>query len=151
MYEAEQKVNQPTSKFVLGNPASRGPRAPQTTKRSRKMETALANSWKHDRAKASIDRKIKDVATVNIVDYKRDMSLESIPTHKAYRMDAVHLYVDIPNFEAILSSTDIDGVTSHRRALRFLNLHQRAVHRILSKTGTRRVDFHNQRLHAVVS
>ncbi|KAB0682045.1 transcriptional regulator [Aureimonas leprariae] len=111
----------------------------------------MANNWKHDRAKAAIDRKLKDVETVEIVDYKRDMSLESIPTNKAYRMDAVHLYVDILNFEGILSSTEVDGITSHKRALRFLNLHQRAVHRILRKTNTRRVDFHNQRLHAVVA
>lgn len=111
----------------------------------------MANNWKHDRAKAFIDARIKDVATVNIVDYKRDTSLESIPTNKAYRMDAVHLYVDIQNFEEILSSTEVDGVTAHKRALRFLDLHQRAVHRILQKTDTRRVDFHGQRLHAVVT
>lgn len=111
----------------------------------------MANNWKHDRAKASIDARIKDVETVNIVDYKRETSLESIPTNKAYRMDAVHIYVDIRNFEAILSSTDVDGVTAHKRALRFLDLHHRAVHRILRKTATRRVDFHGQRLHAVVA
>ncbi|MER0240088.1 adenylate/guanylate cyclase domain-containing protein [Fulvimarina sp. MAC8] len=111
----------------------------------------MANNWKHDRAKAFIDARIKDVNTVNIIDYKRDTSLESIPTNKAYRMDAVHLYVDIQNFEEILSSTEVDGVTAHKRALRFLDLHQRAVHRILRKTDTRRVDFHGQRLHAVVA
>jgi hypothetical protein len=111
----------------------------------------MANNWKHERAKSAIDARIKDVETVTIVDYKRDTSLESIPTNKAYRMDAVHLYVDIQNFEAILSSTEVDGVTAHKRALRFLDLHQRAVHRILRKTDTRRVDFHGQRLHAVVA
>ncbi|MCQ8781633.1 adenylate/guanylate cyclase domain-containing protein [Mangrovibrevibacter kandeliae] len=111
----------------------------------------MANNWKHDRAKSAIDARIKDVETVTIVDYKRETSLESIPTNKAYRMDAVHLYVDIQNFEAILSSTEVDGVTAHKRALRFLDLHQRAVHRILQKTDTRRVDFHGQRLHAVVA
>jgi class 3 adenylate cyclase len=66
-------------------------------------------------------------------------------------MDAVHLYVDIQNFEDILSSTEVDGVTAHKRALRFLDLHQRAVHRILRQTDTLRVDFHGQRLHAVVT
>ena len=111
----------------------------------------MANNWKHERAKTAINARIADVETVTIVDYKRDTDLTSIPTNKAYRMDAVHLYVEILNFGDILATTDIDGVTAHRRALKFLNLHQRAVHRILTRTDTRRVDFHNQRLHAVVA
>lgn len=111
----------------------------------------MANNWKHERAKTAINARIADVETVTIVDYKRDTDLTSIPTNKAYRMDAVHLYVEILNFDDILATTDIDGVTAHRRALKFLNLHQRAVHRILTRTDTRRVDFHNQRLHAVVA
>ncbi|PYE92095.1 adenylate/guanylate cyclase family protein [Rhizobium sp. PP-F2F-G38] len=111
----------------------------------------MGNSWKHERAKKAIDARIADVETVNIVDYKRETDLTSIPTNKAYRMNAAHLYVEILNFAGILATTGIDGVTAHRRALKFLNLHQRAVHRILARTDTRRVDFHNQRLHAVVA
>lgn len=77
----------------------------------------MANNWKPNRAKAFIDARIKDVETVNIVDYKRDTSLESIPTNKAYRMDAVHLYVDIQNFEKILSSTEVNGVTAYQQRI----------------------------------
>ncbi|WP_062220597.1 adenylate/guanylate cyclase domain-containing protein, partial [Aureimonas sp. D3] len=111
----------------------------------------MANNWKYDRARKSIDDRISDVETVTIVDYTRETDLTSIPTNKAYRMDAAHLYVEILNFADILATTGIDGITAHRRALRFLNLHQRAVHRILSRTDTRRVDFHNQRLHSIVA
>ncbi|MDQ0420944.1 class 3 adenylate cyclase [Peteryoungia aggregata LMG 23059] len=111
----------------------------------------MANSWKHDRAKTAIDARIKDVENVTVVDYTRTTSLQSIPTNKAYRLDGVHLYIDIVNFEEMLWSTDTEGETSHKRALRFLNLHYRAVHRILADADAIRVDFHNQRLHAVIA
>lgn len=111
----------------------------------------MAKTWKHDRASAHIERKIEDVETVTVVDYRRDVSLEDIPANKAYRLDGVHLYADILNLTDMLNVTTDEGVTCHRRTLRFLNLHQRAVHRILTRCGARRVDFHNQRLHAVVA
>jgi class 3 adenylate cyclase len=91
------------------------------------------------------------VKTVEIVDYKRDMLLESIPTNKAYRVDGVHMYADILNLDAILATTAAEGERCHKRTLRFLNLHQRAVSRILTRCDARRVDFHNQRLHALVA
>lgn len=114
-------------------------------------ETHMANAWKHDRAKAAIDARINDVKTVTVVDYTRDTSLKSIPTSKAYRVDGVHIYVEIVNFDDMLWSTETEGETCHKRALRFLNLHYRAVHRILADANAIRVDFHNQRLHAVVA
>src|SRR5690606_4393839 len=51
----------------------------------------------------------------------------------------------------ILDCTDVEGATCHKRTLRFLNQHYRAVHRILQESDAIRVDFHNQRLHAVVT
>lgn len=111
----------------------------------------MPNTWKHDRAKVAIDARIKDVETVTVVDYTRDTSLTSIPTNKAYRVDGVHIYVEIVNFDDMLWSTETEGETCHKRALRFLNLHYRAVHRILTDANAIRVDFHNQRLHAVVA
>ncbi|MFL0413642.1 transcriptional regulator [Sphingomonas sp. 179-A 2A2 NHS] len=111
----------------------------------------MVKSWKHDRASDHIERKLKDIEKVTIAEYSRDMSLESIPANKAYRVDGVHLYADILNLGDMLHVTSDEGVTCHRRTLRFLNLHQRAVHRVLARCGARRVDFHNQRLHAVVT
>ncbi|TAZ15420.1 transcriptional regulator [Rhizobium leguminosarum] len=111
----------------------------------------MGNNWNYDRAKSAIDARIKDVENVEIVDYKRDMSLESIPTNKAYRMDAAHMYLDILNVADMLNSTNVEGETCHKRTLRFLNLHYRAVDRVLADAEARRVDFHNQRLHAVVA
>lgn len=111
----------------------------------------MTKSWKHDRAADHIAKKLKDVESVTILDYRRDMSLENIPSNKAYRIDGVHLYADILNLSDMLNVTADEGVTCHRRTLRFLNLHYRAVHRVLDRCDARRVDFHNQRLHSVLT
>jgi len=111
----------------------------------------MGHTWKEDRAKKRIQTRFEEVREVEIIDYKRDMSLQDIPIKRAYRMDAAHLYVDIVNVDEILACTDFEGETCHKRTLRFFNLHYRAVHRILQKTDALRVDFHNQRLHAVVA
>lgn len=111
----------------------------------------MGNNWKRDRAADHIDRKLKDVKSVTIVNYTRDASLENIPTNKAYRVDAAHLYADILNLDEMLACTEAEGVTCHRRTLRFLNQHYRAVARILSDCDIRRIDFHNQRLHGAVT
>lgn len=108
----------------------------------------MAKGWNKERAEKHIECRIDDVETVVIKEYVRDMSLESIPTNTAYRVDGVHLYADITNLDAMLGT---DTETSHKRTLRFLNLHYRAVNRVLCRVAARRVDFHNQRLHALIA
>lgn len=109
------------------------------------------HSWKHDTAEARLTKSIESVKNVVVVDYVKDTSLESIPKNKAYRLDAVHMYADILNLNDLLESTAFEGEMCHKRALRFLDLHFRAVHRILAATDARKVDFHNQRLHTFVA
>lgn len=111
----------------------------------------MGYSWKEDRAKTRIETRYDEVREVEIVDYKRGMSLENIPVKKAYLMDAAHLYIDIVNLADILACTSVEGDICHKRTLRFLNQHYRAAHRIIQKTEAIRIDFHNQRLHAVVA
>lgn len=111
----------------------------------------MSHNWNHDRATDYIDKKLDEVETVKILDYTRDMSLENIPTNKAYKVDAAHLYADILNLDDMLGTTGTEGVRCHRQTLTFLNLHYRAVNRILTRSDARRVDFHNQRLHATVT
>lgn len=111
----------------------------------------MAHVWNKDRASDHIKKKIDDVETVNIVDYSRDVSLESIPKNKAYKVNGVHLYADILNLGDMLSCTTVEGEVCHKRTLRFLNLHFRAAHRALRDCDVKRVDFHNQRLHALVT
>jgi class 3 adenylate cyclase len=111
----------------------------------------MAHTWNYGRAADHIDAKLKDVETVEIVDYKRDLSLENIPTNKAYRVKAAHLYADILNLDDMLAVTQTEGEICHKRTLRFLNQHYRAVARILTRADAKRIDFHNQRLHGIVS
>lgn len=111
----------------------------------------MAHRWKEDRAKTRIASEFEKVRDVEIRDYKRDTSLESIPSKRAYRVHGAHLYIDILNIDEMLGCTATEGETCHQRTLRFLNQHYRAVHRILDESDVVRVDFHNQRLHAVVT
>lgn len=110
----------------------------------------MGHSWKQDRTDKRLATRYKEVENVDVRDYSREMSLVDIPVAKAYRMDAAHVYIDILNVDELLSCTQVEGETCHKRTLRFLNQHYRAVHRILAETHAVRVDFHNQRLHAVV-
>ncbi|HBP5656767.1 TPA: transcriptional regulator, partial [Pseudomonas aeruginosa] len=86
----------------------------------------MSKSWNHDRAAKHIDQKIADVEEITIKDYVRDMSLESIPTSTAYRVDGVHMYADIMNLEDMLNITAVEGTECHKRTLRFLDQHYRA-------------------------
>jgi len=110
-------------------------------------------AWNRDRAAKRIESKIAQLSLndIEIKDYVRDTDLTNLPGHVAYRVDGVHLYADILNLTDMLHVTAVEGETCHRRTLRFLNLHYRAVHRILQRVDALFVDFHNQRLHSVVT
>jgi class 3 adenylate cyclase len=110
-------------------------------------------TWKKERAADRISAKIKGLPTkdIEIKEFVRDTDLTNLPGNVAYRLDGVHLYADILNVASMLHVTDIEGEMCHRRTLRFLNLHYRAVHRILQRVDAIFVDFHNQRLHSVIA
>jgi hypothetical protein len=106
-------------------------------------------TWNEDSSKSRIATRLAEVNNVTIKDYVRDTDLTSLGTSVAYRVDGVHLYVDIINIKELLETTTADGERAHKRALRFLNNHYRAVRNILQSVDAIQVDFHNQRLHAV--
>lgn len=110
-------------------------------------------TWNKDRAGKRIDAKIASLPLkdIEIKEYVRDTDLSNLPGHVAYRVNGVHLYADILNLIDMLHVTASEGEQCHRKTLRFLNLHYRAVHRILQRVDAIRVDFHNQRLHSVVT
>jgi class 3 adenylate cyclase len=110
-------------------------------------------SWNKDRASKRIDSKIEELPLkdIEIKEFVRDTDLTNLARNVAYRIDGVHVYADILNLADMLHVTDTEGETCHRRTLRFLNLHYRAVHRILTRVDSIFVDFHNQRLHSVVA
>lgn len=110
-------------------------------------------TWNKDRASKRIDARLAElpVKDVEIREYVRDTNLTGLPMNVAYRVDGVQLYADILNLSEMLNVTSYEGEVCHKRTLRFLNLHYRAVYRILQRTDAIFVDFHNQRLHSVVA
>lgn len=110
-------------------------------------------TWNKDRAIKRIDAKIAELPLkdIEIKNYVRDTDLNSLPSNVAYRVNGVHLYADILNLREMLNVTTVEGEICHRRTLRFLNLHYRAVHRIIQRVDALFIDFHNQRLHSVVT
>lgn len=108
-------------------------------------------NWKKDRAQDRIDKAVDalPIKDIEIRNYVRDTSLSNLPRTVAYRVNGVHLYADILNLDAMLNITAAEGEMCHRRTLRFLNLHYRAVYRIIQRVESIFVDFHNQRLHTV--
>lgn len=110
-----------------------------------------SRNWKKDRAQERIRGWVDQVRKVEIKEYVRDTDLTGLSNGVAYRVDGVHLYVDILNLDEMLGVTDIEGVRAHTRTLRFLDRHYRAVRDILKDVDAILVDFHNQRLHAVLA
>lgn len=108
-------------------------------------------TWSEDSAKKRIATRLNEVKTVEIKEYVRDTDLSALATGVAYRVDGVHVYVDILNIGDMLNSTAFEGERCHQRTLRFLNNHFRAVRNILLDVDAIQVDFHNQRLHMVVA
>lgn len=110
-------------------------------------------TWNKERASKRIEARMDELPAkdVEIKEYVRDTDLTELPMNVAYRVNGVHLYADILNLAAMLNVTDYEGETCHKQTLRFLNLHYRAVYRILQRTDAIFVDFHNQRLHSVVA
>lgn len=113
----------------------------------------MSNQWIRSIAQERIDSSMTELPLhkITIKEYVRDTNLHDLPRHVAYRVDGVHLYVDILNMRDLLHVTQVEGEMCHRRTLRFLNLHYRGVHRILEQIQAIQVDFHNQRLHAVIA
>jgi class 3 adenylate cyclase len=110
-------------------------------------------TWNKNSSDKRIQKKIDAMPLdeITIKPYVRDTDLFTIASKEAYRVDGVHLYADILNLKDMLNVTQAEGSDCHRRVLRFLNLHYRAVDRILTNESAILVDFHNQRLHSVVA
>ena len=120
-------------------------------KMNRDFNIMAKKVWKSETTDKRVATRLKEVETVEIKDYVRDTDLHGLARNKAYRVDGVHVYADILNLGEMLQSTEVEGETCHKRTLRFLNLHYRAVYRIIAGVDAIQVDFHNQRLHLVVA
>lgn len=86
-------------------------------------------NWNKERATKRIGAEIDGLPlkAIEIKEYVRDTDLSNLANTVAYRVDGVHLYADILNVKDTLAVTEVEGETCHKRTLRFLNLHYRAV------------------------
>ena len=106
-------------------------------------------AWDRKTAEQRIQKYLKEVDDLEYRNLRTNTDLDSIPLNRAYVGEGVHVYANIPNFKELLETTSYDGERGHRRALRFLDLYQRALDFGLREVDVVRVDFHAQRLHAV--
>src|SRR5258708_22898024 len=110
----------------------------------------MSGSWNQNRAEERIARFLDEVKDVEIAPFIRQADILDLPVNKAYVVPAGHIYIDVSNARTLFNTT-LENEQVHRRGLRFLNLHQRATDVILDLVEVLKVDFHNQRLHAVVT
>ena len=85
----------------------------------------VKRNWDESRAENVSTPRINEVQNVTIKEYVRDTDLSCLANGVVYRVDGVHLYIDILNIDEMLNVTVIEGERSHQRTLRFLNLHYR--------------------------
>lgn len=126
-------------------------------------------AWTKERAVKRIENFIKDVPEGSIAveqfsQYTQRRKLEKaagvlqeerastivIPRNRAIQTHGVHVYANLLDFNAVLEDIGVETISSHRRALEFLNAHYSACDILTEEFGLQRVDFHGPRLHAVV-
>jgi class 3 adenylate cyclase len=107
-------------------------------------------TWSIESSRARIADANEAARELEVVPFKRELSLEDIPANRAYVMDAAHLYIEMLDAASLVDTDKSESERSHKRVLRFLNIYQRVAHVIFSRTDAHRVDFQNQRLHLVV-
>lgn len=59
-------------------------------------------TWNKQTARDRIDARLAEVQTVEIRDYGRDTDLNGLANGVAYRVDGVHVYVDILNLPSLV-------------------------------------------------
>lgn len=111
----------------------------------------MAKVWNRNTALKCINDRLNEVKDITINEYVKRRDLSNIKTAEGCVIDGTHLYIDIMNMDELLGTTAFEGETSHKRVLQFLSSHYRAVDKVLENCDAIRIDFHNQRLHAVVA
>jgi class 3 adenylate cyclase len=107
-------------------------------------------SWSKELTRTRVDEAIAALKAVDVTELVRETDLSDLPLTKAYQVDGVHVYVEIPNAVSLLGSGGAESERSHKRLLRFLHLYQRVAHVVFAGGDATKVDHQNQRLHFVV-
>jgi len=76
--------------------------------------------------------------------------LFELPKGRAVVVDAVHVYVNLVNYDDYRMEAQRETEASHAKALKFLHLHYSACDRAMEFSPAQRVDFHGGRMHAVI-
>lgn len=106
-------------------------------------------TWNYEIAKKHIEDKLNEISDLEIINYTREVDIENIPRNKAYRVDGVHVYLNITNIKEVLEITNYEGEKVHKETIRILDLFYKLGTIALKDAGAILVDFHNHRLHAV--
>ena len=108
-------------------------------------------SWTKQLSRDRVKAAVAELKTVDVADLVRETNLTAIPLTRAYRVDGVHAYVEIPNALSLLGAAGgTESERNHRRLLRFLHLYQRVAQVVFNASAATKVDYQNQRLHFVV-
>lgn len=107
--------------------------------------------WNLKEKEESINNLFKDIDinNINIIDYSKKKDIENIKLNEAYKIEGVHLYLQITNIEEILNITKLEGEMAHKRTLKILDFFYKIGTIVIKEYEAILVDFHNQRLHAV--
>ncbi|WFU42119.1 adenylate/guanylate cyclase domain-containing protein [Bradyrhizobium sp. CB82] len=118
-------------------------------------------SWNADRAKTRIREHLKTVPDVdsNITldsaraqrTVRKSGLIGRLPIRQAFLVEGVHLYGQLLDFDGLVAEGGSETEGSHRRLLRFLNMHYRVWDAVVDNDDGDRVDYHGARLHAVIT
>jgi class 3 adenylate cyclase len=118
-------------------------------------------SWNEDRAKSRIREHMQTVPTVEgnvALDSARSLEtvrkgglMGRLPIRQAFVVEGAHLYGQLLDFDDLVTEGGNETEGSHRKLLRFLNMHYRVWDAIVDGDDGDRVDYHGARLHAVVT
>ncbi len=118
--------------------------------------------WNTARAEARIQNYIKTVPEVeqgvSLAKHLRLVELAQatarpgqFPRGKAVRVDGVHLYGTLLDFENLVADNKVETERSHARVLTFSDMHYRVWDSIVGDDDCIRVDYHGPRIHVVIT
>jgi hypothetical protein len=106
-------------------------------------------AWDYDRSIERIKQKHAEVADIEVSKLTREMDFVNISLKHPKRVHGAHVYVDVPNFSAIVGRDLEDGCEPE--LLRRLHLHARELTKVCeSDFDAAKVHFQGPKLHAVV-
>ena len=119
-------------------------------------------AWSQERSRKRIEEFLKSVPeldeNITLAKHRRMQAealakglMDQATPRRAFVAEGAHLYGQVLDFETVLLEQDRETGASHRRALRFLNMHYRLWDAIVEDDDADRVDYHGSRLHAIAT